>query len=115
MTYTIKSRVWIEVNNKMFLGEGRIQLLKTIQETKSLSKSAKKMGMSYKKAWKLLNSINKNAEKPVVISVSGGTNGGGTVVTAYGEELISKYDTLNKKCWQFLDKQLSIFLTSNKI
>ena len=51
MAYQIKSKIWIESNGKILLGEGRVQLLKAIKETGSLSKAAKKLKMSYKKAW----------------------------------------------------------------
>jgi len=108
MTYTIKSRVWIEVNGQIFLGEGRIQLLKTIKETGSLSKAAKKLGISYNKAWKLVNSVNTVSEKLVVIKNIGGKGGGGTKLTPYGEKLVTSFEHINKKCWKFLDKQLSI-------
>lgn len=108
MTYTIKSRVWIEINDQIFLGEGRIQLLKTIKETGSLSKAAKRLNMSYNKAWKLVDSLNKVSEKLVVIKNTGGKGGGGTILTPYGEQLIISFEHINKKCWKFLDKQLSI-------
>ncbi len=49
MTYKIKSKIWIESDGKILLGEGRVQLLKAIKETGSLSKAAKKLNMSYKK------------------------------------------------------------------
>ena len=71
MSYKIKSRVWIEYNNHVFLGEGRVQLLKAINETGSLSKAAQSLNLSYKKAWHLLNSINKSAKKPVTINSTG--------------------------------------------
>lgn len=46
MDYKIKSRIWIEINNEMFLGEGRVKLLQAIQLTGSLSKAAKSIDMS---------------------------------------------------------------------
>lgn len=109
--YKIKSRIWIEVDNKMFLGEGRIQLLKSIEKTNSLSKSAKELGMSYKKAWNLIDSVNNKAKEPVVIKNTGGSGGGGTIITEYGKKIISVFDTLNLKCWQYLDKQGNKFFS----
>lgn len=106
MEYKIKSRIWIETNNHILLGEGRVRLLKAIAETGSLSKAAKSLSMSYKKAWNLLDTVNKSAEKPVVITSIGGKNGGGAQLTAYGQSLITAFDTINKNCWQFLDDQL---------
>lgn len=106
MEYKIKSRIWIESNNHMLLGEGRVRLLKAIEEQGSLSKAAKSLNMSYKKAWNLLDTINKSSQKPVVVTTIGGKNGGGAQITAYGKSLITAFETINKNCWAFLDQQL---------
>lgn len=107
MDYKIKSRIWIEADGEILLGEGRISLLKAIGETGSLSKAAKSMGMSYKKAWSLVDAVNKRADKPVCETSIGGKSGGGTTLTDYGKVLIKAYETINENCWEFLDKQIS--------
>ncbi|GAA3590681.1 LysR family transcriptional regulator [Flavivirga amylovorans] len=106
MGYKIKSRIWIESENNVLLGEGRVHLLKAIQETGSLSKAAKSLSISYKKAWQLLDSVNKSAKKPVTINSIGGKGGGGAELTEYGKSLVNAFDEINKNCWAFLDKQL---------
>lgn len=106
MSYTIKSRIWIESDGNMLLGEGRMQLLKAIEETGSLSKAAKSLNLSYKKAWHLLDSINKSAKRPATINTIGGKGGGGAQLTDYGKSLITTFDEINKNCWKFLDSQL---------
>ncbi|GAA3556138.1 winged helix-turn-helix domain-containing protein [Snuella lapsa] len=106
MHYTIKSRIWIESEGHVFLGEGRIQLLKAIAETGSLSKAAKSLNLSYKKAWHLIDSVNKTAKQPVTINSTGGKGGGGAELTDYGKKLIVLFDDINKNCWSFLDEQL---------
>lgn len=106
MEYKIKSRIWIESDDNVLLGEGRVHLLKAIQETGSLSKAAKSLNISYKKAWQLLDSVNKSAEKPVTINSVGGKGGGGAELTEYGKSLVLAFDDINKNCWQFLDQQL---------
>ncbi|WP_303317930.1 LysR family transcriptional regulator [Flavivirga abyssicola] len=106
MGYKIKSRIWIESENNVLLGEGRVHLLKAIHETGSLSKAAKSLNISYKKAWQLLDSVNKSAKKPVTINSIGGKGGGGAELTEYGQSLINAFDEINKNCWAFLDKQL---------
>lgn len=103
--YKIKSRIWIEIDGNMFLGEGRIQLLKSIEQTKSLSKSAKELNMSYKKAWNLIDAVNNKAKEPVVTKSTGGSGGGGTIVTPYGKQLIEAFDTITTNSWRYLDKQ----------
>ena len=106
MSYKIKSRIWIECEDNVLLGEGRVHLLKAIQETGSLSKAAKSLNISYKKAWQLIDSVNKSAEKPVTINSVGGKGGGGAELTEYRKSLVIAFDEINKSCWQFLDKQI---------
>ncbi|NJX14187.1 winged helix-turn-helix domain-containing protein [Tamlana crocina] len=106
MDYKIKSRIWIESENNVLLGEGRVKLLKAIEETGSLSKAAKSLNLSYKKAWHLIDSVNKTAKKPVTINSIGGKGGGGAELTDYGKSLITAFDDINKNCWNFLDQQL---------
>lgn len=106
MDYKIKSRIWIEADGEILLGEGRVNLLKAIDKMGSLSKAAKSIGMSYKKAWSLIDAVNKRAEKPVTTSSIGGKGGGGAELTAYGKSLVETFETINKKCWKFLDNQI---------
>ncbi|WP_136481305.1 winged helix-turn-helix domain-containing protein [Cognatitamlana onchidii] len=107
MGYKIKSRIWIESENNVLLGEGRVHLLKAIHETGSLSKAAKSLNISYKKAWQLLDSVNKSAKKPVTINSIGGKGGGGAELTEYGQSLIQAFNEINRNCWAFLDKELA--------
>lgn len=106
MKYKIKSRIWIEADGNILLGEGRVALLQAIDETGSLSKAAKSLKMSYKKAWSLIDALNKRAEKPVITTSIGGRGGGGASLTPYGKALVNAFDTVNKNCWKFLDKEM---------
>jgi molybdate transport system regulatory protein len=106
MSYKIKSRIWIEGKNGTFLAEGRIALLKQIDKYGSISAAAKAMKMSYKKAWEIIDGMNKEAKKPLVVRVSGGKGGGGTQVTEEGLKAIQLFDKLNKRCQKFLDKEV---------
>ena len=106
MEYKIKSRIWIETDNNVLLGEGRVRLLKAIDETGSLTKAAKTLKISYKKAWSLVDSVNKSAKKPITISSIGGKGGGGAQLTPYGKSLITAFENITKNCWEFLDNQI---------
>lgn len=106
MEYKIKSRIWIEANGDILLGEGRVNLLKAIDREGSLSKASKSLGMSYKKAWSLIDAVNSRAEKPVTTTSIGGKGGGGAKLTVYGKLLVKTFDTINENCWQFLDEQI---------
>ncbi|WP_010521672.1 winged helix-turn-helix domain-containing protein [Aquimarina agarivorans] len=112
--YQIKSRIWLEGENGIFLGEGRIQLLKAIETEGSLSKAAKSLNMSYKKAWNLIDAINKASVKPLVIKSTGGAGGGGTCVTEYGKLKIVQFETLKKNCWEFMESQNKLFNNYNE-
>ena len=107
MKYKIKSRIWIEADGNILLGEGRVSLLKAIEATGSLTKASKSLGMSYKKAWSLIDAVNKRAEKPVTITNIGGKGGGGATLTPYGKSLVNTFESINKNCWVFLDKQIA--------
>lgn len=102
----IKSKIWIESADGILLGEGRVQLLKKIHETGSLNKASKTLKISYQKAWRLIDEMNKFSDQPIIETTIGGTKGGGTLLTDYGKSLIVIFDTINKDCWKFLDEQL---------
>ena len=105
----IKNKIWIEKNGLPFLGHGRILLLKKIAKTNSLNAAAKELSMSYKKAWTLVNAMNLSGSEPITIKTQGGKNGGGTVVTAYGKNLIRQFEELNAQCDRFLENQLKTY------
>jgi molybdate transport system regulatory protein len=102
--YKIKSRIWIESDEGILLGNGRVKLLKEIDNTGSLSKAAKNLGMSYKKAWNLIDSVNKHAEQEVVSKAIGGKDGGGTSLTEYGRKLIAHFEKMNADTIEFLNQ-----------
>lgn len=104
-SYHIKSRIWIGSSKGMLLGEGRIALLREIEKHGSISKAAKAMEMSYKKAWRLVDEMNKNANKPLVQQKIGGKGGGGTVLSEAGVKAIRIYTELKEKERAFLKEQ----------
>ena len=100
----VTGAIWIERQDgsERFLGKGRIQLLELIIEHGSISKSAKAMNMSYKRAWDLINSMNSQAISPFVITQTGGKSGGGAVVTPEGLQTIEDYKALQNRFQAFL-------------
>ena len=73
------------------IGPGKVALLEAIAETGSISAAAKQLGMSYRRAWMLVEELNQNLKAPAVGTLTGGAHGGGTVLTAEGEALIRLY------------------------
>lgn len=105
----IKSRIWLEQDGHVLLGNGRVAIMKKIIATGSLSKAAKEMKISYRKAWNLIDAINKTSTTPFVITSKGGANGGGTTVTNYGLKKIEQFELLNKRLHVFLKEQEHVF------
>lgn len=93
----IRLRCWIAIRGEKFFGPGPARLLGLIQEEGSIAKAAKRMGMSYKKAWDIIDDLNSRGRKPFVISRKGGEKGGGAELTKTGLEVLLKYGRLVKK------------------
>jgi molybdate transport system regulatory protein len=73
------------------IGPGKIALLEAIRDTGSISAGARQVGMSYRRAWLLVEQINAALQEPAVTGVTGGRRGGGAVVTPVGERIIKIY------------------------
>lgn len=99
----LEARLWVKKNGKNFLGKGRIELLELIQKHGSIHAAAKVMKMSYKAAWDSIDAMNKLSNTPLVEKTSGGKGGGGTIVTARGQEIIEAFHLLEQKHRKFLD------------
>ncbi len=102
MKNAIEGRLWLGREDRNFLGRGRIELLRHIDDTGSISKAAKAMKMSYKAAWDAVDAMNNLSEKPLVERVTGGKGGGGTRLTDYGREIIETFQILEDEHERFL-------------
>lgn len=110
--FAIKGVVRIMGENDRFFGPGRLQLLENIIATGSISQAAKLMGMSYKKAWDMVQSMNQQVIKPIVSTQTGGEKGGGTIVTEEGKHLMAAFKQLYEEIQQSFDEKLHQFLAS---
>ena len=70
------------------IGPGKLKLLEAVLASGSISAAARDMGMSYKRAWVLLDSINQAFEEPVIAGAPGGKHGGGATLTPFGVTLL---------------------------
>lgn len=84
-------RVWLDKDGKAF-GEGPYNLLKEIEKTGSLSKAAKNLGISYKKAWIIINNCEKRLGFRLLEKKTGGKKGGGSLVTQQGKIFLEHYE-----------------------
>src|SRR5262245_50623358 len=85
-------RVWVERNGEAVLGEGRAELLAAIDSERSITKAAKAAGMSYRRAWNLIQEINTAAGETLVEAAVGGATGGGARLTDRGRFAVEVYD-----------------------
>jgi len=104
----LRGRIWIEGDEGTFLGYGRIVLLEQIRESGSITKAGKSMEMSYRHAWELVDSMNRQAPAPLVAAVTGGKGGGGARLTEDGENAIELFWKLHADFQAFLAKEEKI-------
>ncbi|MFN3479145.1 MAG: winged helix-turn-helix domain-containing protein [Thermodesulfovibrionales bacterium] len=108
-TYELRGRIWVEGKEGTFLGYGRVVLLERIKQYGSITMAAKSMEMSYRAAWELVESMNKQAKKPLVVTATGGKGGGGAQLTEAGERAIEAFWRLYKKFGEFLKDEVKEF------
>jgi molybdate transport system regulatory protein len=90
-------RFRIDFSENANIGPGKIALLEGIQAHGSMSEAARQMGISYRRAWLLLDSINRSFNVPATIHSVGGRGGGGATVTPFGMLLIERYREVEQK------------------
>jgi len=88
-------KVWLDNNGKAF-GDGPYELLKRVEETHSLHRAAKEMGMAYSKAWRLIGAMEKRLGFLLIERKVGGLFGGGSRVTYHGKELMKRYNCFQR-------------------
>jgi len=79
------------------MGPGKAELVERIAETGSISAAARAMGMSYRRAWQLVEALNAAFQEPVVVTAVGGERGGGARVTPYGRRLVAAFRAMEGK------------------
>jgi molybdate transport system regulatory protein len=86
----------IDLDPEGRIGPGKIQLLENIQATGSISAAGRVMEMSYKRAWDLVDELNRICGQAAVERQTGGKNGGGAILTPFGESLVSRYRAIEQ-------------------
>src|SRR5207245_10648537 len=87
-------------------GPGRIELLEQIREQGSISAAGRAMDMSYKRAWDLVDEINRICGHAAVEPQAGGKNGGGAMLTPFGEGLVARYRKIERDAARAVRKEL---------
>lgn len=91
------ARIRLQLGEDIALGPGKVELLMLIEETGSISAAARRMGMSYRRAWLLVETMNRCFAAPLVETAQGGKGGGGAGVSEMGRQVLALYDQLEQK------------------
>lgn len=91
------------------LGPGKIDLLEAIASTGSITAAGKRLGMSYRRAWLLIDEANRMFEKPLVVASAGGPGGGGARLTELGEDLVRAFRRLEERSRAAMIEELGRF------
>ena len=111
MEIQVRSKVWLEAQGRPVLGPGRLELLKYIDEQGSISRAARLLKMTYRKAWGQIKAMEEQMGLPLVQKQTGGPGGGGTRLTQEARRLLSKYTLLAQGIGEEVDRRFQeIFL-----
>ena len=113
MTTYPKASLRIEFGPERRIGPGKIKLLEFIAKTGSISAAARAMDMSYRRAWVLIDEVNTAMRAPAVETATGGSGGGGAVLTPLGETLIAAYREVEADATALVARRVSA-LTARK-
>ena len=87
----VRFRMRIRRGETVALGPGKVELLEAVREHGSISAAARSLDMSYRRAWLLIDELNKSLKSPATVSEQGGQSGGGCVLTEVGENIVRLY------------------------
>lgn len=85
------SHLRVTISGDFYVGPGRADLMELIADTGSISEAAKRMGMSYKRAWSLVQELNEGFGAPLIETARGGAAQGGALLTEAGIEVVARY------------------------
>lgn len=100
----------VMLDESIAVGPGKIELLEALEQHGSISAAAKAMGMSYRRAWLLVDELNACLKYPAVCSATGGVQGGGSILTREGRQLVALYRTIEQRAQEACAKELSQLL-----
>src|SRR5262245_40199147 len=104
-----KPQIRIMFRKAIAMGPGKADLLRAIEDSGSISAAARDLGMSYRRAWLLVDTMNQCFKSPVVATLTGGQRGGGARVTELGREVLERYVAMEAKAAESVRKELSAF------
>src|ERR1044072_7382733 len=90
----LKLKLQLYCGDEIAMGPGKAELLDAIARTGSISAAGRALGMSYRRAWLLVDTMNRAFREPLVEAAKGGPHGGGAHITPFGEQILAAYRAL---------------------
>lgn len=106
----VRWRMRVLYGDLIAIGPGKVSLLEAVRDYGSITAAAKSLGMSYRRAWLLLNDINSALASPAIVSSHGGASGGTSQLTEIGEQVIALYRQIEQQASAANQKELSQLL-----
>jgi molybdate transport system regulatory protein len=105
----LKPQLRISFRKSIAMGPGKADLLESIAATGSISAAARKLSMSYRRAWLLVDTMNSCFKSPLVETLTGGAQGGGAQVTVLGHDVVRRYREMEKKAGESVTREMAEF------
>lgn len=107
MTESVSIKIRFHTKGVVAIGPGKADLLEAIIQEGSISAAGRTMGMSYKRAWDLVNAMNNSFKQPLVVTTKGGSHGGGSMLTEFGQEVLRHYRHIEAKAQASIEQDLN--------
>jgi molybdate transport system regulatory protein len=104
---TLGARLRLVLDPDIAIGPGKADLLQGIVDTGSIAAAGRRMGMSYKRAWLLIETMNGCFARPLVVAAKGGHARGGASLTPLGEEVLHRYRRMEQAAARAVSRDLS--------
>lgn len=95
--------------DEIAIGPGKADLLAAIERTGSISGAAKSLGMSYRRAWNLVDTMNRCFREPLVATATGGDQGGGAAITDFGRDVLKRFNAMQASADRALATEIKAF------
>ena len=104
------ARLRLVLGPDIAIGPGKIDLLEEVKKTGSIAEAGRSLGMSYKRAWQLISTMNDAFKSPVVVTSRGGASKGGATLTPFGEDLLARCRKIQGKTAQLVEDNLKALM-----
>ena len=104
-----RTRIRVLFGSAFAIGPGKADLLQAVEEAGSISEAARQMNMSYRRAWLLIDTMNRCFREPVVDTATGGKGGGGARITSFGKTVLRQYRAMEAGASASVAKRMGSF------